>query len=182
MILCTSLFNKRLYHEQGFSLSQTEIRAFLCFRVFLLIANISLTHYVHESYNVWNSYYQTHGYLIIFLISQHIFRQNYFTNHKQSLSNARRILSFFANPKIHGGYMHRRVKLLSIFSGLQKKLQRWFKSAAWLFVVGYYISCSFPQHIIMKERYVAKICTNTIVNIIWQVYFKNQKFSLASFR
>lgn len=94
MILCTSLFNKRLYHEQGFSLSQTEIRAFLCFRVFLLIVNISLTHYVHESYNVWNSYYQTHGYLIIFLISQHIFRQNYFTNHKQSLSNARRILSF----------------------------------------------------------------------------------------
>lgn len=94
MILCTSLFNKRLYHEQGFSLSQTEIRAFLCFRVFLLIVNISLTHYVHESYNVWNSYYQTHGYLIIFLISQHIFRQNYFTNHKQSLSNARRILGF----------------------------------------------------------------------------------------
>lgn len=94
MILCTSLFNKRLYHEQGFSLSPTEIRAFLCFRVFLLIVNISLTHYVHESYNVWNSYYQTHGYLIIFLISQHIFRQNYFTNHKQSLSNARRILSF----------------------------------------------------------------------------------------
>lgn len=94
MILCTSLFNKRLYHEQGFSLSPTEIRAFLCFRVFLLIANISLTHYVHESYNVWNSYYQTHGYLIIFPISQHIFRQNYFTNHKQSLSNARRILGF----------------------------------------------------------------------------------------
>lgn len=94
MILCTSLFNKRLYHEQGFSLSQTEIRAFLCFRVFLLIANIGLTHYVHESYNVWNSYYQTHGYLIIFPISQHIFRQNYFTNHKQSLSNARRILGF----------------------------------------------------------------------------------------
>lgn len=94
MIRCTSLFNKRLYHEQGFSLSQTEIRAFLCFRVFLLIVNISLTHYVHESYNVWNSYYQTHGYLIIFLISQHIFRQNYFTNHKQSLSNARRILGF----------------------------------------------------------------------------------------
>lgn len=94
MILCTSLFNKRLYHEQGFSLSPTEIRAFLCFRVFLLIANISLTHYIHESYNVWNSYYQTHGYLIIFPISQHIFRQNYFTNHKQSLSNARRILGF----------------------------------------------------------------------------------------
>lgn len=94
MILCTSLFNKRLYHEQGFSLSQTEIKAFLCFRVFLLIVNISLTHYVHESSNVWNSYYQTHGYLIIFLISQHIFRQNYFTNHKQSLSNARRILGF----------------------------------------------------------------------------------------
>lgn len=94
MILCTSLFNKRLYHKQGFSLSPTEIRAFLCFRVFLLIVNISLTHYVHESSNVWNSYYQTHGYLIIFLISQHIFRQNYFTNHKQSLSNARRILSF----------------------------------------------------------------------------------------
>lgn len=92
MILCTSLFNKRLYHEQGFSLSQTEIRAFLCFRVFLLIVNISLTHYVHESSNVWNSYYQTHGYLIIFLISQHIFRQNYFTNHKQSLSNARRYM------------------------------------------------------------------------------------------
>lgn len=94
MILCTSLFNKRLYHEQGFSLSPTEIKAFLCFRVFLLIVNISLTHYFHESSNVWNSYYQTHGYLIIFLISQHIFRQNYFTNHKQSLSNARRILSF----------------------------------------------------------------------------------------
>lgn len=68
MILCTSLFNKRLYHEQGFSLSPTEIRAFLCFRVFLLIVNISMTHYFQESSNVWNSYYQTHGYLIIFLI------------------------------------------------------------------------------------------------------------------
>lgn len=119
MILCTSLFNKRLYHEQGFSLSPTEIRAFLCFRVFLLIVNISLTHYVHESSNVWNSYYQTHGYLIIFPISQHIFRQNYFTNRKQSLNTR-----FFANPKIHGGYMHQRVKLLSIFSGLQKKIAK----------------------------------------------------------
>lgn len=180
MILCTSLFNKRLYHEQGFSLSPTEIRAFLCFRVFLLIVNISLTHYVHESSNVWNSYYQTHGYLIIFPISQHIFRQNYFTNHKQSLSNARRILGFSQILR----YMEDTctgVLNYSVSFWASRKIAIWFKSA-WLFLVGYYISYSFSQHIIMKERNVAKICTNTIVNIIWQVYFKNQKFSLASFR
>lgn len=147
MILCTSLFNNRAYHEQAVSLSRTEIIAFLCFRIVLLIVNIILTHFVHESSNVWYSYYQTHGYLIIFLISKHILWQNYFTNHKQSLSNAQRAFNFFfTNPKIHGRYMDRRVKLLSIFFGLPEKLQRWFNIAAWLFVVWYYILCFSPKN------------------------------------
>lgn len=93
MILCTSLFNKRSYHEQALSLSRAEIRAFLCFRV-VLIVNIILPHFVRESSNVWYSYYQTHGYLIVSLISQHILWQNHFTNHKQSLSNAQRAFNF----------------------------------------------------------------------------------------
>lgn len=161
MILCTSLFNNRAYHEQAISLSRTEIRAFLCFRIVLLIVNINLTHFVHESSNVWYSYYQTHGYLIIFLISKHILWQNYFTNHKQSLSNAQRAFNFFLQILRYMEDTWTGVLNYSVsFSGFQKNCKDDLISLhgySWFDTIYY----AFPPKIERSEKFYVQTLSQT---------------------